>query len=159
MTTQFKNPEFAAIFRTKLESKLLSVKACCSCNGSHCILDFLSDLLQDTEDSYRLMKNADIQTFVDDLEFAYFGLCVNFDFNSDYSKILFELWPEYSGNEDYPVKHSEISCPILAYTDTKNAYDGEYGAARIRLFEFMKENTEDFIAVVKILINELEDKA
>lgn len=52
---------------------------------------------------------------------------------------LYMRWPEYSGNEFYPVPHPTGGHPAVAYHDAASVsgqWAGEYGAARIRLMNW-----------------------
>lgn len=50
---------------------------------------------------------------------------------------LFEVWPEFSGNIDYPVKHPDYIHPGGAFEEGDDLWVGEYGAARMRLLDWM----------------------
>ncbi len=49
---------------------------------------------------------------------------------------LIPYWPEYSGDESFPVPHSDYT-PAEGYYYIDDKWTGEYGAARIRLLEFL----------------------
>lgn len=56
-----------------------------------------------------------------------------------YDERLAELassWPGHSGDPKYPVPHAEMS-PYDAYCDTRNLWEGEYGASRVRLLDHL----------------------
>ena len=52
-------------------------------------------------------------------------------------KPMFEQWPEYSGDINYPVPH-KIESSSLAFANI-NKWSGEYGESRKRLLNFLKE--------------------
>lgn len=80
----------------------------------------------------------------------------NQQFNTGYNSIrmpefveeLAAEWPEYSGFAEYPIRPSQY---ITTYVDvreifwmarrSKTLWVGEYGAARIRLLDFLIERT------------------
>lgn len=73
---------------------------------------------------------------------------------------LFEAWPEYSGNRYYPVPGIECADPEetepeyydfedaeVTFDDCSNMWEGEYGASRTRLLNFMiDEITKEVVA-------------
>lgn len=50
-------------------------------------------------------------------------------------------WPEHSGVEDYPVPHPELEAQE-AYERTWDVWEGEYGAARLRLCAWLVEQLQ-----------------
>jgi hypothetical protein len=73
------------------------------------------------------------------------GLCTNLRFGRDYGgetalysearRVLLDIfvqWPESSGEKEYPVIGGE-----LMYWSNEHKYEGEYGAARLRLLQFI----------------------
>ena len=58
---------------------------------------------------------------------------------------LFVQWPEFSGNPNYPVRAPSGEHPQDYYWDSKDfegIWKGDYGAARIRLLDFLIERTK-----------------
>ena len=64
-------------------------------------------------------------------------------------RCLFEEWPEFSGEPDFPVPHPDgpdaddgwSSAAEAAYMGTEDLWLGEYGAARWRLLDWLIERT------------------
>lgn len=56
-------------------------------------------------------------------------------------KLLFNYWPEFSGDNRYPVPHPTMS-PSEAFASAGNKWAGEYGEARLRLLDFLIEETK-----------------
>lgn len=56
---------------------------------------------------------------------------------------LFTSWPEYSGCESFPVPAPPGELDVYqAYYSIGNKWVGEYGAARVRLLDYMIEQLE-----------------
>lgn len=56
---------------------------------------------------------------------------------------MFETWPEFSGCKTHPVPSVfPGNTPIQVFRNTSNMWDGEYGAARRRLLDYMIEQLE-----------------
>lgn len=58
---------------------------------------------------------------------------------------IFRMWPEYSGEVNYPVPHPKYS-PMDAFILEKNVWIGEYGAARRRLLDFIISTLQEATA-------------
>lgn len=81
----------------------------------------------------------------------WFGICLNLDQALtdrtvdayDWIATHAKAWPEYSGDEAYPVPHPTCD-PRDAFNDTENLWDTstEYGRARYRLLDFLIECAE-----------------
>lgn len=61
----------------------------------------------------------------------------------DVLKKLFVKWPDYSGNVIYPVKSVKagLQNPSRAFWGAINMWEGEYGASRMKLLNFMIRET------------------
>lgn len=55
---------------------------------------------------------------------------------------LFQRWPEFSGDEDYPVPSEDERDADEAYNRMGSLYVGEYGASRMALLNFIIEKLE-----------------
>lgn len=67
------------------------------------------------------------------------GICYSINHGRSILKRLFPYWPEYSGNETYPIKsYKESFRPNEAY-NTLALWDTttEYGQARVRLLNWL----------------------
>lgn len=60
----------------------------------------------------------------------------------DILESLFVKWPEYSGSLTYPVPDTTLF-PFTAYLEARPMWTGEYGAARLRLLDYLIEATKD----------------
>ena len=75
------------------------------------------------------------------------GICFNLlDLTQDFSlykkiRIIAKEWPEYSGNDEYPVPHDTLP-PEEVYLRPENLWVGNYGAARCRLCAWLAEQPE-----------------
>ena len=77
------------------------------------------------------------------------GICANLPAHArrtsqERLRTLFVQWPEFSGNHNYPVRAPSGEHPQDYYWDSKDTegiWKGEYGAARIRLLDFLIERT------------------
>lgn len=61
-------------------------------------------------------------------------------------RAVFMQWPEFSGNPDYPVSHPDYpGDPYRGFESTggKGFWTGEYGAARLRLLQFVIDYLTD----------------
>lgn len=79
------------------------------------------------------------------------GICSNAN-TSHWVTDIFEEWPEYSGHPKFPVSSPEFSDPRQAYFNTPDedfwSPDHPYGAARLRLLDFLidtLENNKDLV--------------
>lgn len=83
-----------------------------------------------------------------------FGICTNLEHRTmniegvddleilTIMRRLFIKWPEYSGDEYFPVSHDDWEEPGDAYIRGKQLWMGEYGEARQRLLNFMIEQLQ-----------------
>lgn len=56
---------------------------------------------------------------------------------------LIKTWPEFSGDESYPVPSYSTRCDEFdAYWSLDRWYKGEYAAARLRLLDYLIEQTK-----------------
>ena len=78
-----------------------------------------------------------------------YGICSNLPLymrrtGQERLRTLFVQWPEFSGNHNYPVRAPSGEPPGDYYWDSKDTegiWKGDYGAARIRLLDFLIERT------------------
>ena len=78
------------------------------------------------------------------------GICTNLPMyvrctGQERLRTLFVQWPEFSGNHIYPVRAPSGEHPEDYYWDSKDTegiWKGDYGAARIRLLDFLIERTK-----------------
>ena len=78
-----------------------------------------------------------------------YGICTNLPAyarrtSQEGLRTLFAQWPEFSGNHNYPVRAPSGEYPEDYYWDSKDTeglWKGDYGAARIRLLDFLIERT------------------
>ena len=84
---------------------------------------------------WRVLNNA--------VEANYAGICDNLMFID--RQALYDImrnWPEHSGDRTYPVSDPDGYFSAMAmFGRTANVWVGEYGAARIRLLDFLIEET------------------
>ena len=79
-----------------------------------------------------------------------YGICTNLPAyarrtSQERLRTLFVQWPEFSGNPNYPVRAPSGEHPEDYYWDSKDSegiWKGDYGAARIRLLDFLIERTK-----------------
>ena len=79
-----------------------------------------------------------------------YGICTNLPAyarrtSQERLRTLFVQWPEFSGNLNYPVRAPYGEDPESYYwnsKDSKGIWKGDYGAARIRLLDFLIERTK-----------------
>ena len=79
----------------------------------------------------------------------HYGICANLSAyvgrtSQERLRTLFVQWPEFSGNHNYPVRAPSGEPPGDYYWDSKDTegiWKGDYGAARIRLLDFLIERT------------------
>lgn len=90
-----------------------------------------------------------------DMQIRKYGICYNIALVSrsgaiDHSsqeirqfKELYTKWPEYTGNRDYPVpSYGSWLHPMSAFNYSYDMYEGEYGAARMRLLNWCIEELQ-----------------
>jgi hypothetical protein len=76
-----------------------------------------------------------------------YGICANVDWNcisgynsDDVLVCLFPLWDKFSGNINYPVPSTDIGYSSeCLYNYKDNLWEGEYGALRYELLDFLIE--------------------
>lgn len=98
-----------------------------------------------TQESQEILKV--LQEYVlGDIKYTGVGLCSNIyrglscnrneDLVEEWLYDSFKVWPEFSGDLDYPISVTDQD-PEVQYCCTKDKTVGEYGAARKRLAEFL----------------------
>ena len=78
-----------------------------------------------------------------------YGICTNLPVyarrtSQERLRTLFVQWSEFSGDHNYPVRAPSGEHPQDYYWDSKDSegiWKGDYGAARIRLLDFLIERT------------------
>lgn len=67
----------------------------------------------------------------------YGGVKQGFEDVAPHLRSMFEAWPEFTGMSGYPVPHPHFN-PTDAFCEAEDyMFAGEYGAARIRLLQFI----------------------
>ncbi len=67
----------------------------------------------------------------------YGGFTLDFDLIARDLRRMFAEWPEFTGMSGYPVPHPHLN-PTDAFCEAEDyMFAGEYGAARIRLLQFI----------------------